>query len=74
MAKLCFEHHKMILEALIKCAFLLPAGPLKSCILKELYVSFGKFKLIWYFPLFNGYIRLPHITAPLSQRKVLIVS
>ena len=73
MAKLCFKRHK-ILEALIKCAFLLPAGQLKSYILKALYVSFGKFIAFWYSSLFDGLIRLPHVSAPHPQRKVLIVS
>ena len=73
MPKLCFERHK-ILEALIKCAFLVPEGPLKSCILKALYVSFGKFILIWYSSLFDGYIRLPPMIVPHPQRKVLIGS
>ncbi len=58
----------------VEGAFLLPAAQLKSDSLKALDVGFGKFIAFWYSSLFDGLIRLPHVSAPHPQRKVLIVS
>ena len=63
MPKRCFEHHK-VLEAIIK---FLTKIPFKSCIIKTLNVSFGKFAT-WISSLFDSFLSLPHITALYSQR------
>ena len=71
MTKLSFERRK-VLEALIKSVSL-AAYPFKPCILKTPNVNFFKFAT-WVSSLFDSFVRLSHIIASLSQRKVLVVS